>query len=96
MGVLLSGSSQGSGKLGAPTQLEPPAELFPCHPDVALGFGFRVLVLQGLYWDNGKENGNYYLGFGVWGFRVSGFQGFGVQGVRGLRVESFGVQGLGV
>ena len=22
-------------------------------------------VIQGIYWDNGKENGNYYLGFGV-------------------------------
>ena len=26
--------------------------------------GFRVYV--GIYWDNGKENGNYYLG----GYRV--------------------------
>ena len=23
-----------------------------------------------LYWDNGKENGNYYLGFGTWGLWV--------------------------
>ena len=22
-------------------------------------------VISGLYWDNGKENGNYYLGFRV-------------------------------
>ena len=26
---------------------------------------FGPLVLLGLYWDNGKENGNYYLGFRV-------------------------------
>ena len=24
-------------------------------------------VILGLYRDNGKENGNYYLGFRVWG-----------------------------
>ena len=24
-------------------------------------------VILGLYWDNGKENGNYYLGCRVWG-----------------------------
>ena len=30
-----------------------------CHWAVAsfLGLGFRV----GLFWDNGKENGNYYI-----------------------------------
>ena len=22
-----------------------------------------IRVIQGMYWDNGKENGNYYLGF---------------------------------
>ena len=42
------------------------------------GLGFRVGafqtfgVIQGLYRNNGKENGkdngNYYLGFRVWGF----------------------------
>ena len=26
--------------------------------------GFRVCL--GLYWDNGKENGSYYLGFRVY------------------------------
>ena len=26
--------------------------------------------MQGIYWDNGKENENYYLGFRVSGFRV--------------------------
>ena len=29
-------------------------------------------VVSGLCWDNGKENGSYYLGFGDLGFRVSG------------------------
>ena len=29
-----------------------------------MGLGFRVQGL-GLYWDNGKENGNYYNGFRV-------------------------------
>ena len=23
--------------------------------------------IQGIYWDNGKENGNYYLGFRIYG-----------------------------
>ena len=37
----------------------------------------RVYVGLGLYRDNGKENGNYYLGvrdarLGVWWFRVQG------------------------
>ena len=28
--------------------------------------GFTILgFIFGLYWDNGKENGNYYLGFRV-------------------------------
>ena len=35
------------------------------------GIGF-----EGLYWDNGKENGNYYLWFRVLGFRGIGFRGF--------------------
>ena len=37
--------------------------------------------MLGLYRDNGKENGNYYLGFRVWGlgFRV---QGLGFSGLR--------------
>ena len=35
-----------------------------------------------LYWDNGKLNGNYYLGFRVsgLGFRGLGVQGFGSRG----------------
>ena len=27
-----------------------------------------VYVILGLHGDNGKEHGNYYSGFGVWGF----------------------------
>ena len=41
--------------------------------------------MSGLYRDNGKENGNYYLGFRVWGFECR------VQGL-GFRVWSFGFQ----
>ena len=33
------------------------------NPKVA---GFRVLAILRLHWDNGKENGNHYLGFRVW------------------------------
>ena len=29
------------------------------------------MELFGVYWDKGTENGNYYLGFRVKGFRVS-------------------------
>ena len=36
---------------------------------------------MGFYWDNGKENGNYYLGLRVWGFRVRVYVGFGVSGL---------------
>ena len=41
-----------------------------------MGFGFRathwgnIRVTLGLYWDNGKQNGNYYIRF--LGFRVLG------------------------
>ena len=29
-------------------------------------FGWLIVgMILGLYWDNGKENGNYYLGFRV-------------------------------
>ena len=28
------------------------------------------VIILGYYGDNGKENGNYYLGFRVWGFRL--------------------------
>ena len=41
--------------------------------------------ILGFYWDNGKENGNYYLGFIVLGFRVSGL-GFRVW--AGLRRQA--------
>ena len=34
------------------------------------GANYTGLVLLGLYWENGKENGNYYLGFRVWNFWV--------------------------
>ena len=27
-------------------------------------------IIQGIYWDNGKENGNYYLGFYVHRLRI--------------------------
>ena len=41
---------------------------------------------MGLYRDNGKENGNYYLGFGVWDLRV-GVWGLGFRvWVQGLLV----------
>ena len=54
-----------------------------------MGLGFRVLELGfrvlagrgviykghiGVIWDNGKENGNYYLRFRVWGLRVYAFR----------------------
>ena len=32
---------------------------------LSLGLGFRVEVIWGIYRDNGKENGSYYLGFRV-------------------------------
>ena len=42
-------------------------------------------VILGIYWDNGKENGNYYLGFMGLGSRVSGLEvwEFGSLGVWG-------------
>ena len=40
-------------------------------------------------WDNGKENGNYCLGFWVWGL------GFWVLGVWGLGFRVLGFRGLG-
>ena len=36
-------------------------------PLIRLGF---IGVMYGLYWDDGKDNGNYYLGFRVLGFRA--------------------------
>ena len=39
-----------------------------------LGLGVLGFRVQGLYRDNGKENGNYCLGFRVQGFRVLGFK----------------------
>ena len=37
--------------------------------------GVYIGAIWGLDWDNGKENGNYCLGFRVWGL------GFSVQGL---------------
>ena len=28
-----------------------------------MGYIGYIVVIWGLYWDNGKENANYYLGF---------------------------------
>ena len=65
------------------------------------GKGFRVGGLGfigdmlGKYWDNGKDNGNYYLRFRVAGFRVWGL-GFGGVGF-GVWAWRLGlVMGLGV
>ena len=38
--------------------------LNPVVPFKLSGLGFRVIL--GLYRDNGKGNGDYYLGFRVW------------------------------
>ena len=54
---------------------------------LGLNWGY-VEVIVGLYWGNGKENGNYYLGLrGLRGLRGLGFRGveFGVYGL-GVRV----------
>ena len=42
------------------------AELGIVHIRVVLGL-YCIIIgdILGLYWDNGKENGNYYLGFRV-------------------------------
>ena len=40
-----------------------------------MALGSYVGVIQGLYRDNGKENGNYYLALRVWGLGL-GFFGF--------------------
>ena len=37
---------------------------FPRHLGVIWGYLWNIL---GIYWDKGKENGSYYLGFRVWG-----------------------------
>ena len=37
-----------------------------------MGYISYIRYILGLYWDNGKENGNYYLGFRICGL------GFGV------------------
>ena len=42
-------------------------------PEILSAWGFRMCervkvgVILGLYWENGKENGSYYLGFWVKG-----------------------------
>ena len=33
-----------------------------------MGKNMETTMILGLYWDNGKENGNYYLGFRVYSF----------------------------
>ena len=52
--------------------------------------GSRVIL--GLYWGNGKENGNYYNGLGLYGVLGVGL------GRLGLRVKDVGfrVQDLGL
>ena len=42
--------------------------------------------MEGLYWDDGKENGNYYLGFRGQGFRFWGL-GFSVEALGLARSE---------
>ena len=38
---------------------------------IGVAIGGNIRVILGLYWDNGKENGNYCSGFRVkWYFRV--------------------------
>ena len=46
-------------------------------------------IILGIYWDNGKENGNYYRVWGL-GLRVLGF-GLGVHDL-GFRAWGFGLR----
>ena len=58
-------------------------------------FGIRGEVLEfgvGL-WNPGLGFRICGLGFGVQGFRVSGFQGFRVSGFQGFRVQGPGLSG---
>ena len=43
----------------------------------------HVRVILGLYRDNGKENGSYYLGFRAWGSGLRAL-GFGLWVYKGL------------
>ena len=52
----------------------PPPDATRSIPGPSLGWGFRFRVILGLYWDNGKENENYYLGFRNLGFRAAGLR----------------------
>ena len=40
--------------------------------------------MLGFYWDNGKENGNYYLGFRAWGLGFRVFRPPEVDRIRGI------------
>ena len=55
----------------------------------------RFRFLLGLYWDNGKEHGNSFLGFPRPDQATLGL-GFRGLGFRGLEVYRCGVEGLGV
>ena len=35
-----------------------------------MSLGLRVLGIRGMYWNTGKENGSYFVGFRVWGSGV--------------------------
>ena len=59
-GVLYLGSYYNTG----------PYRSFPHFGNSNLGKLPYIRVILGLYGGNGKENGNYYLGFRVLGFRV--------------------------
>ena len=52
-------------------------------------FRFRGLGNVGLYWDIGKENGNYYLGFRGLGFRFWSLGSWDLQGFGGLEFRAF-------
>ena len=52
------------------------------------GIYWVILGSVGIRWDNGKEHGNYYLGFrgsGFWG-RGGGVEGSGYRGDLGCKV----------
>ena len=59
-----------------------------------VNLGFRSVRLLGQYWDNGKENGNYYIVIGYIGviyrvYKDSILYCLGVIGFMGLGVLSF-------
>ena len=49
--------------------------------------------MLGFYRDNGKENGNYYLGFRVWVLEFMAW-GLGHWGFNGLRYKAFRLYGF--